>query len=139
MRNMIVFHATNVRLRARYRMAHRTLLLVLTLAGCALSPHRPTLEDEVERAEHARPDGQALARVDIRTTDQAETEMANLANRIQIAYGTGRQVKPWVERVQAAQRRYWLAASQVAGNPDLAYVLARSGLAAGDADGLALV
>jgi hypothetical protein len=116
-------------------------VLVVMLGGCAWVGLAKVnkLSRQVVAYEKLQPDAEALGRGDPATTQHALREMADWSFHI------GQQDLPPVERqhlidrLDAARRRYLLAAAKLTDTPDLGYALARMALAPGDTEALALV
>ena len=116
-------------------MIARALVLVF-LAGCSTAAY---YDRKVSGFEHAKPDAEALARGDTASVERTLGWISDWETKI----GDDHDVAPvprqkLIDRLEAAARRYKLAAAAVA-EPEISFALARPLLTDGDRATLAIV
>ena len=117
-------------------MIARAIALVACVASCSTAAY---YDRKVSGFERAKPDAEALARGDTASTERVLGWMSDWQTKI----GDDHDVAPvprqkLIDRLDAAARRYKLAAAAVAA-PEIAFALARPLLTEGDGATLAIV
>jgi hypothetical protein len=119
----------------------RVLVMTIALAGCAWVARSKTtkLSRQVAAYEKLSPDAEALGRGDPATTTHTLREIADWSFHIGQQDVSPVDRQHLIDRLEAARRRYLLAAAKLANTPDLGYALAQMALAPGDTEALAIV
>jgi hypothetical protein len=100
-------------------------LVALAISGCAWMSEAHVMDRHVSSLEHEQPDREALARDDLHSTQRVLGWMDGWKTRIDTDDGlTQVERARLTDRLDAAQRRYTIAAAEVAG-PMAAFTLAQ--------------